>query len=397
MSYLLQKNIISLSVSMHSKTKATNLNSMDHACLQHLNYLSSEEIQFFMQKGYLHLKDIIPRSECHRYDQDVVKPALKKLANLYEDDDSTWFLEHNNKLKPFVTQNNDSNNNDKGIPIGMMVFDSQNKEHCCNPISVEEDDNWGAIFNNEKIIGILDELHNFINSNQQRSDLDIQSQRRWKFLHSGVGWIHVRLPITQNNDKFSNSIQMNVKQNTPNTSEEDQSFYIPRGEKTWHVDGGHFTPHKVSSPDQSVIILPCLRDINSNCGNTLLLPGSHIQIAQKLYENRENGVDKFELNDYCEELASNWPSKDIVEVAPCSAGDILLLHPFIAHSAGRNRRKVIRKMKSDIDNFRLTFNIGTKWNEDTVLSILDAGDLNMENCKNKPMSILEWSVVSSIL
>ena len=395
-------------------------------------FLTKDEIQFFIKNGYLHLESIISKQACQDYDKHVIQPALAKHANLIEHDSMTWSMRSNSKLQPFLTQTIDNDDNDdnddddgSGIPVGLMVHDKENKEHDCDPIPCQES-NWGALFDNERLNGILDELHGCIgtdidididnttrNENLEFKHDDVddnddnqfivhnkRQRRRWEYLHpKSVGWIHVRMPQPLNGSNSSNK----------NELPSNQSFYVPKGEKTWHVDGGHFSPHTLSSPEQSVILLPCIRDVNCNGGNTILLSGSHVHIADKL-EGETNGMDYHDLNEYCEELVHQWPTNDIVEAAGSSAGDIWLLHPFLVHSAGRNLRIIdhsqVDDVNSNTDFFRLTFNIGTRWKEQelevgsTIKKKMDGYESKEDNdskklditmnCSNK--SILEWTI-----
>eukprot|EP01083_Nonionella_stella_P041667 112883_1 len=295
-----------------------------------------------------------------------------------------------------------------GIPAGIMVYDPENKERDCDPLTVN-DGYWSALFDNERLNGILDELHN-VPIGKGRTEIkdggDIhsakrqqQKRRRWEYLHSGsVGWIHVRLPISICNEQQGNGRQ------TVGLHGNDESFYIPNGERTWHVDGGHFSPHCLGSIEQSVILLPMIRNVKSNGGgNTVILAGSHKDIAQKLH-NEKNGIDKNILNEYCEEMATQWPREKILEAAPSNSGDVWLFHPFLVHSAGRNTRRVDIN-ESNIsskskDFFRLTFNIGTRWRPSS-----DGGnDYDSDDCDDSDdvfeekdlMSILECTISSSI-
>jgi len=379
-----------------------------HMC----SYLSEEDINFFMKHGYLHLKSIIPKEECSRYDRDVIQPALKRHAMLHENDPSTWDINHNPKLKQFSTQEVHENSN--GIPIGIMVRDTDNP-HDHDPIPSDEN-NWSSFFDNRRLNGILDELHN--NNHIDKRTNSTSRQRRWQYIHpSSVGWIHVRPPILTRNEilenksstkhtKYNKNYDIEKKFSTKNTKHNknydinNETFYIPKG--SWHVDGGHFTPHRISSFEQSVILLPMIRNVESNGGgNTILLSGSHVHIAKKLFNEQSNGIDKDILNEYCEEVAGRWPKDKIVEAAPSDAGDVWLLHPFIIHSAGRNTRVIEHKQENDskdhddVNYFRLTFNIGTQWNP----SYDEDGkndDLRIQHMERKSMSIMELSIYNAI-
>ena len=380
-------------------------------------YLSQQEIQFFAKNGYLVLQSIIPKDACHQYDQNYIQPTLHNLAELDETNPSTWFLEKNSKLSEFMTheplyrrrakaQEGDGEEScdcgdDGGIPIGLMVRDSKNIHDDLNPISTENGGNWKELFDNERLNGILDELHcsptKIISEDSNPNLNQLPRKRRWEYLHpNNVGWIHVRLPISYD-DHF---------QRKHKTHEDKQGdFHIPMNENTWHVDGGHFSPHYLSSLDQSVILLPMIRNIQheKGYGNTILLCGSHVNIARKLHAKEKEGIDKNKLNEYCEELSKTWPKESIMEVSPCNAGDVLLLHPFLVHSAGWNTRQVVKVDMIIEDCFRLTFNIGTRWKQSSFEkgnsgneNDIKQGTLIFDPEKVDQMSILEWTTCNSI-
>ena len=401
-------------------------------------YLSQEEIQFFTKNGYVILKSIIPKDVCHQYDQNIIQPTLQKLANLNESNPSTWFLEKNSKLSEFMTHSplyrkcakgtegdgeegfndDDDDDDDVGIPIGLMVRDSKNIHDDLNPISTEDGGNWKELLKNERLNGILDELHcsptEIITEDCNTNLTQPSRKRRWEYLHpKNVGWIHVRLPISyddhfQKKDKIHNFIgPANDRTNNDLNEEKQGDFHIPINENTWHVDGGHFSPHYLSSLDQSVILLPMIRNIqhHEGYGNTVLLRGSHVKIARKLHSKRKEGIDETKLREYCEDLSKIWPKEAIMEVSPCDAGDVLLLHPFLVHSAGWNTRQIIEvdQMHNDSviteDCFRLTFNIGTRWKQSSFEKGYDNDKqekLIFDPEKIDQMSILEWTIFNSI-
>ena len=189
------------------------------------------------------------------------------------------------------------------------------------------DNGQAWILENETLMAILHQLHD----------------SKWEWLHpQNVGWIHVRLLV------------------------ENASQFEPR----WHVDGGHFSSHYVTSPEQSVIVLPMLHHVEAQAGNTLVLPKSHHYMAQ-LLNSKKNGVDKSITQD-CRALGRVWP--DVREIAPCRAGDVLLLHPLVVHAAGFHTNPSADR--------RITFNMGVKWTR----------KLSLE----KPTSWLEASLKRSL-
>ena len=117
--------------------------------------------------------------------------------------------------------------------------------------------------------------------------------RNWEWLHSNLGWIHVRFPCAV---PISSS---NCKGAKPPNENDDCKADVhacasasASASRSWHVDGGHFTPHHLNSREQSVIVLPMIRDVAKGGGNNMVLKRSHIYMAQKLHaaDSKEKGA-----------------------------------------------------------------------------------------------------------
>ena len=52
---------------------------------------------------------------------------------------------------------------------------------------------------------------------------------------------------------------------------------------------------------------------------------------------------------------------EVVQAAPCRAGDVLIMHPFLVHSASLNYST----------EMRLAFNLGVRWRSDDSNALLD--------------------------
>jgi ectoine hydroxylase-related dioxygenase (phytanoyl-CoA dioxygenase family) len=191
-------------------------------------------------------------------------------------------------------------------------------------------DGQAWILQNEQLLGILHQLHSDEgSSNENAASKDKEADPSWQWLHpTNIGWIHVRLPV-------SNASQF---------------------EHRWHVDGGHFSPHFLTSPEQSVVVLPMLHDVGVGGGNTVVLPGSHHYMAQLLHQNRDAGLLKSVTQD-CRKLGEAWPIQK--EIAPCHGGDVLIMHPLLVHAAGFHTNGTTTE--------RISFNLGTKWTRQLLL------------------------------
>lgn len=146
---------------------------------------------------------------------------------------------------------------------------------------------------------------------------------------------------------------------------------------TYHVDGGHFSPHFIDSPEQSIIILPMIRSVQEGGGNTIVLEKSNIYFAQQLHRE-EVGIPKNQTQNLSH-IAHFWPDELIKEIAPCDVGDILLMHPFLIHSAGQTSKG---------HPIRIAFNMGVRWKRKPVVPIVENEDSN----NNGNSSWLEQSV-----
>jgi len=77
------------------------------------------------------------------------------------------------------------------------------------------------------------------------------------------------------------------------------------------------------------------------------------------------GIPKEETQN-ANDIAAIWPDDMIVEMAPCGAGDVLLMHPFLVHAAG------IAEIGHPM---RIAFNMGVRWTRDVHVG----SDMNIED------------------
>ena len=118
----------------------------------------------------------------------------------------------------------------------------------------------------------------------------------------------------------------------------------------WHVDGAHFARHRHDSPEQSAIVLPVLSDVERGGGATCVVPRSHVAVRDRLIRSGDlSYAGLFALAHWiglCAKL-----SGAVVETAPTRAGDVLIMHPLLVHSASANCTATPR----------LAFNMGVRW------------------------------------
>ncbi|KAG8956961.1 hypothetical protein FRC03_010657 [Tulasnella sp. 419] len=110
----------------------------------------------------------------------------------------------------------------------------------------------------------------------------------------------------------------------------------------WHVDGDFFL-HFLDSPEQALLVIPIYSKIEPRGGGTYIAPNSINVVARRLAD-RPGGIqpglgsegDKFdflkifgECGDYFVELTGD-------------VGDVVLMHPFMLHSASKNALRIPR-------------------------------------------------------
>ena len=96
----------------------------------------------------------------------------------------------------------------------------------------------------------------------------------------------------------------------------------------WHKDGDFFR-HFLDSPEQGLLTIVVWSDILPGSGGTFVACDSVKHVARHLYENPQGLLPSGSFGH----LVSNC--RDFAEITG-NAGDVVLLHPFILHSASRN-------------------------------------------------------------
>ena len=367
--------------------------------------LTKEQLIQFKENGFILLRNVLDTNECQQFDKHVVQPALFKYAGIDETNPSTWMVNQdcNDRLRIMAT--GDMSHFSDVLP-GVMVRKLPSGD---DPISDEENLDLTALHS------ILDQLHDAnINANDQDHDHDHDhdgekiKQHSWKWLHTNVGWIHVRFPIihdTQNQNLETTKNNPKEYDSMPNSTKIKDPMNIHQ--YSWHVDGNHFSPHKLDSLEQSVIILPMIRPVAVGGGNTRVLKKSHIYMAHALYKaqykhklNNQHtricihggGIPK-QITQNLNHVAMTWPDHLTSEIAPCQAGDVLLMHPFLIHTAGYAKQG---------HPLRVAFNMGVQWIRQPNIPIpfalaSNCNNLNKQTKDAKPsidgLSVLEDSIV----
>ncbi|KAI8994061.1 hypothetical protein BD414DRAFT_271828 [Trametes punicea] len=114
----------------------------------------------------------------------------------------------------------------------------------------------------------------------------------------------------------------------------------PKDLGNWHIDGDWFT-HFLDSGEQGLTVIVLFNDILPRGGGTYIAPDGIKNVVQWLYEHPEGATDMPQDPDGSRSICSIQTCKDFVELTG-EAGDVILLHPFMPHSASKNHLRVPR-------------------------------------------------------
>ena len=135
--------------------------------------------------------------------------------------------------------------------------------------------------------------------------------------------------------EFSNGFNLNTNRGA------DEPWKGPTAESPgWHKDGWFFR-HFLDSPEPALLCLVIWRDIEPKSGGTFYAPDSVPLICKELRDHPE-GLPHFhkwaKWIDHC---------RDFREVI-ASAGDVIVLHPYMLHAPSQNPSGRIRFMNNKV-------------------------------------------------
>ncbi|TCD71662.1 hypothetical protein EIP91_007409 [Steccherinum ochraceum] len=105
----------------------------------------------------------------------------------------------------------------------------------------------------------------------------------------------------------------------------------PKDLGNWHIDGDWFT-HYLDSGEQGLVVIVLYNDIISKAGPTFVSPDGIPKVCKWLYEHPE-GADSLERDP---------DGSQTFDELTGSAGDVILCHPFMPHSASKNHLRIPR-------------------------------------------------------
>ncbi|MFP6722939.1 MAG: phytanoyl-CoA dioxygenase family protein [Candidatus Poribacteria bacterium] len=119
----------------------------------------------------------------------------------------------------------------------------------------------------------------------------------------------------------------------------DQEWQPPGPESTGYHKDGWFFKHFLDSPEQALLVLVIWSDIKPKSGGTFFIPDSADHIIKFLYRHPEGVNHNYGWNYFAKDCS------DFRELT-ASAGDIVILHPFMLHARSNNPSGRIRYMNN---------------------------------------------------
>ncbi|GBE81529.1 hypothetical protein SCP_0312580 [Sparassis crispa] len=114
----------------------------------------------------------------------------------------------------------------------------------------------------------------------------------------------------------------------------------PKDLGNWHIDGDWFT-HFLDSGEQGLTVIVLYNDIKPRGGGTYIAPDGIKNVVEWLHEHAEGAESLAQDPDGSRSVCSIQQCKDFVELTG-DAGDVILLHPFMPHSASKNHLRIPR-------------------------------------------------------
>ena len=258
----------------------------------------------YERDGYIVIKNAMPKNECKKLVKNTIIPILHK-KQIYLSKPESWKNKNNTKKHGQLIY---------GTNGGHII--SKNNKHYRFP----------ALFQSKKLNNILNIIHCRNGSN--RSNGSNGSKNSWQYNHlakEGLGWIHLRYPYYNYENKEENSVKC--------------------PEDSFHLDGLNYK-NEINSR-QSVVLLPFITTLNKNEGGTAVIPGSHKLIND--YILRQNYKTNKNLDLVIVKIVNHNTNK-IIDVIG-NQGDILIMHPHLVHSPSF----------ADVNSkVRITFNLSTQ-------------------------------------
>lgn len=116
-------------------------------------------------------------------------------------------------------------------------------------------------------------------------------------------------------------------------------------EPGWHIDGDWFN-HHIDSPEQVLTPIYLWHDVGDEDSPTLLMPGSHVRVAEMLLDREPDGMPGAAHLQAVHGLIEDGGDGAVPAVG--SAGDVYLCHPLLAHSINPESPGAARRVVSNV-------------------------------------------------
>ncbi|KAL2871706.1 uncharacterized protein BJX67DRAFT_342849 [Aspergillus lucknowensis] len=133
------------------------------------------------------------------------------------------------------------------------------------------------------------------------------------------------------------------------TPEWENRWPDPRDLDNWHVDGDFFI-HYLDSPEQALLVIPLFTEIKPHGGGTMICPEAIPKIAKHLYDHPEGVSVRMIPRGQTPKPEHEGLGFYMSIVRECTdfremtgnIGDVVLMHPLMAHSASKNSLRIPR-------------------------------------------------------
>ncbi|CCX08383.1 hypothetical protein FPQ18DRAFT_352140 [Pyronema domesticum] len=150
----------------------------------------------------------------------------------------------------------------------------------------------------------------------------------------------------------------------------------------WHVDGDFFV-HFLDSREQGLLVIPIFSDIEEGGGGTMIAPDGISIISKYLYDHPEGVQPSFGGGGWFVQRARECET--FVEMTG-KAGDVILMHPFMLHSASRNYTRAHRVITNPRIGLKKPFTYGRDGSQLSLVERKTLMSLGLEGEK------LDWNI-----
>ncbi|KAI5117178.1 hypothetical protein M0805_008157 [Coniferiporia weirii] len=172
---------------------------------------------------------------------------------------------------------------------------------------------------------------------------------------------------------------------------ENKESVDPRLLGNWHIDGDWFR-HFLDAGEQAVTVVVLFNDIEPRAGGTFLAPDGLKNVVKWLYEHPEGSeawpVDETGARTVCDIHKCN-------EFVECTgkAGDVVIFHPFMPHSASKNYRRIPRFITNPPVTLKGPLNLARENPDDYSLTELVILRALKENGID-PATMKDWKIAN---